>query len=341
MALAMFRALPAYFGGKRRLTGEIFRSLPSPAQAPRLLDAFCGGGSVSIYAKAKGYQVIANDIAERSYIVAKALIENIAVKIEPEDVLRLFIAHPDQNHFAEMELCPDVLTSKQAKFLDTAVANAKSMPEPKRWLMLLLVVKYVLRMRPMGNFGAKTIIHQMEAGDWQEINPNYVKDALNRKINCHPSKIAQAIAHEINRGVFANGQANQAHCMDIFALLPTVQADIAYFDPPYAGTLAYETALKPLDDFLRGHAEPAEKSVFSQSDAVRFLDQMFDRARHIPVWAISYGNAKLNLDDLVAMIRRHKRVVEARELHHVHCTGLASAESKAANREFILIGRDA
>src|SRR5690606_4739904 len=159
---------------------------PSPAQAPRLLDAFSGGGSVSIYAKAKGYRVIANDIAERSHIVAKALIENSTVRIEPDDVLRLFVANPNQNHFAETELCPDVLTSKQAKFLDTAIANARAMPEPKRWLMMLLVVKYVLRMRPMGNFGAKTIIHQMEAGDWQSINPNYVKDALNRKINGHP-----------------------------------------------------------------------------------------------------------------------------------------------------------
>ncbi len=340
MALSMFRALPAYFGGKRRLVGEIFRSLPSPAQAPRLLDAFCGGCSVAIYAKAKGYNVIANDIAERSFIVAKALIENSSVRIEPEDVLRLFVAHPDQNHFAETELCPDVLTSKQAKFLDLAIANARAMPEPKRWLMLLLIVKYVLRMRPMGNFGAKTIIHQMEAGDWQSINPNYVKDALNRKINGHPQRIAQAIAREINPGVFANGQTNQALCSDVFDLLPSVQADIAYFDPPYAGTLAYETALKPLDDFLRGHALPAEKSVFSQSDAVRFLDQMFDSARHIPVWAISYGNARLSLDELVAMVRRHKPVVEARELHHIHCTGLASTESKAANREFILIGRD-
>jgi len=70
------KALPPYFGGKRRLLGRIFKHIPKPSEAPVLVDAFMGGGSVALFGKARGYRVIANDIALRSHIVGKALIEN-------------------------------------------------------------------------------------------------------------------------------------------------------------------------------------------------------------------------------------------------------------------------
>ena len=63
------RALPPYLGGKRRLLGHIFKHVPKPADAPVFVDAFLGGGSVSLYAKARGYRVVCNDIALRSQIV--------------------------------------------------------------------------------------------------------------------------------------------------------------------------------------------------------------------------------------------------------------------------------
>ena len=51
--LAIFDALPSYFGGKRRLLGPIFKHLPPPESAPVLADAFLGGGSVALFAKAR------------------------------------------------------------------------------------------------------------------------------------------------------------------------------------------------------------------------------------------------------------------------------------------------
>ncbi len=77
------KALPPYFGGKRRLLGRIFKQMPKPEEAPVLVDAFLGGGSVSLFGKARGYRVIANDIAYRSSIVGKALIENDHVTLMP------------------------------------------------------------------------------------------------------------------------------------------------------------------------------------------------------------------------------------------------------------------
>jgi adenine-specific DNA methylase len=65
--------------------------MPKSEEAPVLVDAFLGGASVSLFGKARGYRVISNDIAYRSSIVGKALIENDYVTLTPDDVTRLFV----------------------------------------------------------------------------------------------------------------------------------------------------------------------------------------------------------------------------------------------------------
>ena len=87
--MKMFNALPAYFGGKRKLLGAIFKDLPLPDDAPVFVDPFLGGGSVSLYAKAGGYRILCNDVAERSFIVGKALIENHQARLTHDDLVKL------------------------------------------------------------------------------------------------------------------------------------------------------------------------------------------------------------------------------------------------------------
>ena len=41
-----------------------------------------------------------------------------------------------------------------------------------------------------------------------------------------------------NNSVFDNSQDNKAYNKDIFDLIPKIEADIAYVDPPYAGTMS-------------------------------------------------------------------------------------------------------
>ena len=339
-SLRIFQALPPYHGGKRRLLGEIFRHLPPPAEAPVLADCFLGGGSVSLYAKARGYRVLCNDIAERSYIVGRALIENDHLTMTHEDVLRLLVPQGDSAGLMEQHFCPDVVTTKHARFLDNALAAASKTEGDKRWLLLLLLVKYLFRLRPMGNFGAKTVVHQMEEGRWDEMNPAFLRDALARKVHGHPADNAEVLRRQINAGVFSNSRANRAYQLDVFDFLPQVGADIAYFDSPYAGTLAYERALKVVDDMLAGEVrEHVQKSVFSGPEALAALERMLDAAQHIPVWAISYGNARTGIDDLVRLAGRFKSHVVAREIRYVHCTGLASEQARERNREFVVVAR--
>ena len=332
-------ALPAYPGGKRRLLGRIFRHLPKPAEARTFVDAFLGGGSVSLMAKARGYRVLCNDLAERAYIVGKALIENGRVALSEADTLRLFVKRLEAGTFVQDRFAPDVLTTKHAAFLDNALAVARKASEPKRWLLLLLLLKYVLRCRPMGNFGAKTIVRQLEAGAWDEMNQHYVKDAISRTIHGHPKALVEKNREQINQGVFSNAQKNEAHRMDAFEFVKKTEGDILYLDPPYAGTQAYETALRPLDEILAGRPIEAERSRFSSRDGLQALGELLDVAKGFPVWVISYGNAEASLDDVVRLVEKFRPVQHAEAIRYVHCTGLASAEHRERNRELLIVAR--
>jgi hypothetical protein len=97
--------------------------------------------------------------------------------------------------------------------------------------------------------------------------------------------------------------------------------------------------LKPLDDLLRGASAKVTPNPFSTEAPEKILPLLFEAADHIPLWVLSYGNARIDLPGLMDLMRRHRPNVEGREIKYVHCTGLASAESRQRNRELLVIGR--
>ncbi|HKZ20282.1 MAG TPA: DNA adenine methylase, partial [Acidimicrobiia bacterium] len=121
--LSLWSAAPPYLGGKRRLCSIIFREIDRiiPRRLWRtltFLDAFHGGGSVSLFAKAQGFRVVACDIAERAIIIGRALVENTRVKLTREDVLRLLRPHDGPSGRVETTMAPAVFTKEQARFID-------------------------------------------------------------------------------------------------------------------------------------------------------------------------------------------------------------------------------
>ncbi len=329
----MFDSLLPYFGGKRKLCPVIFshiaKHLPRQEwQGKIFVDAFLGSSAVSLYAKAQGFKVIANDIAERSVIAGKALIENNHTLLTDEDLFRLFVANPNNTHLIEKEFVPNVFTEKHASLLDNAFANAK------RPIDKYLLLKYIFHIRPYSKFSSPNAFNKpMAEGRFDEIKSTYTKHIKDNLKS--PISILRAEKNRTNVGIFSNGFRNEVHKGDVFDFLSMVSGDILYLDPPYAGTLSYESEYSVLDRIL-GESKP--KSQFSAGDGMDMLDALLVKAEKFPLWVISFGNAagKNDLNKLVEIISKYRKC-EAKEFEYRHCEAMASDSHKRQCREWMVI----
>ena len=291
-------------------------------------------------AKALGYQVLCNDIAQRSFIVGRALIENNRIKLSNADVYRLFV--PTENDgFIQENFCPEVILSKQAEFLDNAFAVIRGMEDcHKKYMLQLLLVKYILTMREYGKFSTPNAFNiPMEERRIEWIKNRTYHASIKAVLRSIPNAL-QDILISINRGVINNACENKVYRLDVREFLSGIKADVVYFDPPYAGTMAYEDKYHALDQMLAGKLFPAIKSEFSHKDGIKFLDEVFQNARHIPTWIVSMGNAQGQND----LIELQEMVSQYREPHvyrikYKHIPAVASEEHQAKNEEYLIIGR--
>jgi hypothetical protein len=338
---AIWGALPPYLGGKRRLCPLIFREidrvLPRRMWAGRtFLDGFLGGGSVSLYAKAQGFNVVSCDIAERALTTGRGLIENSRTKITREDVIRILTPNPEPAMRIEREMCPAIFTQNVARFIDRALAVARVTPDPaKAALLRLLAVRVALLSHPMSQV-RKGTIHRVTTGEYESITNSCLKRYVDDALRLTRLDRIWPLAEQINAGVFqGEGRVVEASVLDV---LPTIEADVAYFDPPYPGVMSYEREYKVIDDILEGASRPT--SPFTAKDGAAMIDGLFERAQHIPVWLLSLGNAVVTLDELAEKMRRLGRETKAIEIKYQHLPSIATDEKNASNREFLVVGWD-
>ena len=334
-----YLALPPYFGGKRKLCPVIFREIARIHPTNiwhnlRLVDPFLGGGAVSLYAKARGCGVFCGDLAERSVIVGKALIENESVTIREADLLRLFAPCDSNQHLIEKDHVPDSFTPEAARFLDNAFAAADAVAEPlKRDLLRLLLIKYIFSLRPHAQFRAPGAFNRPYAeGRYDDVKATYHRAiATNAE---HPLPALRRIAHSVNPSVTRGAQPCQAVKADAKETIRQgAGADILYLDPPYAGTLAYEQEYRVLDELL---GESHEASTFSSKDGLTELVQLLSCCGNYPLWVISYGNAVAEIEEVKAVVEQF-RPVRAIEIAYQHLASTSSAQKRRDNREFLLL----
>jgi len=339
--LPFFQALFPYLGGKRRLCPLIFREidrlLPRRHWRGRtFLDGFLGGGSVSLYAKAQGFNVVATDIAERAITVGRALIENSRVRLTREDVLRLLQPSDAPPGRIEHELVPAVFTANLGRFLDRALAVADESADPaKAALIRMLAIRAALAAHPMSQV-RKGTIHRVTTGEFESITESCLKRYVQEGLRLTRLDTAWSLARQINGGVFAGeGRVLKQSVLDV---LPTVEADVAYFDPPYPGVMSYEREYKVIDLILEGATRVT--SPFTARDGAAMIDGLFERAGHIPIWLLSLGNEVVTIGELEEKMRCLGRETRSFEIRHQHLPAIATEEKKERNREFLVVGWD-
>jgi len=331
------KGLPAYLGGKRKLAPLIFALLAS--RVPRsnwpnltFVDPFLGGGSVSLLAKAYGFEVHCNDIAYRSPLVGHALIVNSTVTLSDADVALLF-REPDGDYprMAEQQFSPSVFSLEHARFLDRGLYWARSgaFPDAKRHLVELLLVRWALRCQPMSQLRG-TDARAAAEGDFDRVSPRRVGHYVASLRLLQPRAVV-AMARQINGAVFpGRGFVSQ---MDAVDFLGRTHGDIVYFDPPYPGTTTYEKEYRALDILLEGRELPPSRF----SSHTEALQEIFQAASHIPAWLVSLNNAVLTLDQLLDLVRLHRPEAKAVEVPYRHLGSIASEEKNETNREYIIL----
>ncbi len=333
-------ALPPYLGGKRRLCGAIFREIDRVIPRDHwhqltFLDAFLGGGSVSLHAKAMGFGVIGTDIAARSIIVGEALISNSHVRITSDDLARVLAIPLDETTPNAMRLVPAVFTENLGAVLDKLLHAADHSPiRAKAALCRLLAIRVAMLAHPMSQVRPGTA-HRATTGEWESITPSclgHYVDALRLDRLDELWRLAQ----KTNAGVFeGRGRVIQA---DVLETLHVIEADIAYFDPPYSGVMSYEREYKIIDQLLEGTTRST--SPFTARDGALMINTLLERAQHIPIWILSFGNAVASLEELEAKMTRLGRRTKAIAIRYQHLPAVATEEKKAANREYLLLGVD-
>jgi hypothetical protein len=336
----MWSALPPYLGGKRRLCPLIFREidrvLPRRLWAGKtLVDGFLGGGSVSLYAKAMGFKVISCDIADRAVVVGRGLIENSRVKLTREDVIRILTPNPEPAQRVEREMSPSIFTQNVARFIDRALAASRVPGDPaKAALLKMLAIRVALLEHPMSQV-RKGTIHRVTTGEFEAITESCVHHYVEGLRLTRLDRV-WAIAQAINAGVF-QGEARVIQ-QSVLEVLPSIEADVVYFDPPYPGVMSYEKEYKVIDEILEGATRPT--SPFTAKDGAGMIDGLFERALHIPIWLLSLGNAVVTLGELEEKMHRLGRATKAIEIKYTHLPSIATAEKNNDNREFLVVGWD-
>ncbi len=318
-----------------QLFGALAEAIPSD-EWPGLtfLDPFLSGGSVSLYAKARGFRVGCNDVALRSVLVGEALIANGSVRLSRSDIDRLFLQPGGPcPGVAERDFAPHVFSAPHARFIDRALywAASPGIPPAKRALLLLLLIKWILRCQPMSLLSG-TDAAAAATGDYDRLSSARLRHYVHSRRLLAPETV-WTLAQPINAAVFpGDGWVEQG---DAIRFLQRATGDAVYLDPPYPGTTGYETEYASLDRLLADTAHA--RSAYSSTRPP--LDDLFAAAGRIPVWVVSLNNAVFGLDQLVGLIRRYRAEVEAIPIAYPHLQSLAAGAKTARNREFIIVAR--
>lgn len=269
------RALPAYFGGKRKLIDDILEDIYNMTGST-LVDPMGGSMVIPVAAKHLGFKVVCNDRMAGPYTIAKALVENNNNLIDLS-VVPTLITESEHDHFVDSTYGGIHLPHEIAQQVDNIYGHIATMEEEKRAPYLLLLYRYIIFMAPFQQYRYKKLVNQFYDGTYYASMQHHI-DKWNNHIQ-DPLPTLSGFAEQINAAVVDGyGRVYQEDVFDF--LNREIEGDILYLDPPYFGaTLTYEACYHVADSMLLREETRPDKSSFNKRDTER--DSLYEILEHI------------------------------------------------------------
>nr|WP_314054015.1 DNA adenine methylase [uncultured Neisseria sp.] len=322
-----------YIGNKEKIVSWICDQLPSDVDT--IADVFSGGCSFAYEAKKRGYCLITNDILAINYQIALALIENNHETLNDDDVAMIFSGSPHagfmSQHYAEKFYFYD-----ECQQLDLYRKNiGKLNNQYKRALAFTLMRRAMIRKMPYSRF---TI-------PWEKVkqlrDEEYSYAKYGRRRAYHNESFQSHFLQNLddyNQAVFNNGWQHHAFNQDIFDLLPNIQADAVYLDPPYTGTMNnYFGFYGLLDSYITSSiSKPFINHFMDKKQAFELFSRLFNNLKPFKYWLLSYNNASFpNRDELAEMLGKNGRNVKILETPHIY--KVTGKEKKQSHKEILFL----
>jgi adenine-specific DNA-methyltransferase len=322
-----------YIGSKQKLVDWIWKNTPDDVKS--VLDAFSGSAVVAYMFKSKGLQVVANDRLHYCHHAARALVENAKTRVSGEEIDALLADNPKAGTFVRDNFKGIFFAEGVHGVIDTIRSNCERLEGYKKDIALFALGKTCMSGKGgFGHFSASTSFGR------RQDNPDEFRERMRGNIE------------RINALVFDSGQACQAFCEEVGALLPRVKADLVYFDPPYAtefsttnyeksyhfieGLMTYWKGLTLKTDTKVKYYETDHETV-TKGNAQGFFESFLANAKHIPHWLISYRDHAYpneeQMTQIIASLGRESRM-ESKD-HHYAITAKHGEASNAQERLFI------
>ncbi|MDP1774698.1 MAG: Dam family site-specific DNA-(adenine-N6)-methyltransferase [Methylobacter sp.] len=329
-----------YMGSKNKLLTEIW-AVASQFEFETAIDLFSGSGIVGYMFKSHGKAVVSNDYMAMSATFTKAMIENNTITLSQAEALALLEPTNKVDRFVETKFQGLYYSDDDNRMIDTVRANIKAVKNPyKRAIAMSALIRACLKKRPRGIF--TYIGHRYDDGR---------KDLL----MTFRAQFLEAV-DMVNAAVFDNGQQNKARNGDAMTLQHRA-AGLVYIDPPYYSPLSDNEYVRRYH-FVEGLArdwqgvEIQEHTITkkfksyptpfsSRKGAADAFDKLFRRFRD-SVLVVSYSSNSLpTLDEMVAIMARHKRHVEVVPVDYKYSFG--NQGNKVGNnkndvQEYIFVG---
>ena len=218
----------AFMGSKHDMLDWIWKYTPEGVKS--VLDLFSGGANVGYFYKKKGLKVIANDLLDYPYHIARAVIENSSITISDVEIEALLQPNSSAGDFIVKTFYGYYYTKPILEFLENAYANIQQLKGYKKDIALFALGRTCQIRACFGEYSrSKKSLTEPIPDDANK----YPDSHLGNPPLSEFKELFVKCIKDANALVFDNGQECKVYHQDALSLISKIEVDLVYADPPY------------------------------------------------------------------------------------------------------------